>query len=970
MYFKQLNRLCGLAYASNHLAIRCGADALVLALLSGLLLAPAWALAPSSRNAISQQAVVFSVTGDVPYGSSEVSVFQDVINDHNTYSPASFIVHIGDILSGTESCNESRYITVAGILKTSEVPAFIIPGDNETTDCANSSQGWSFWEQHLSRMEENFCGTAGVERQSAQDENFAFLQDGILFVGIHLVGGSNSSRILQNDANWVTQQFSDHVADVRGAVVFSQAGPGGNSTFFNAFETAAGNFARPILFIHGDGHSWKKDYPFSASNVLRVQIERGDQPPVQVTAGMDTNNLFQFERDPFGGAQPISRGPCGEPPASWSLSFQVQGSGGITLSPSGGTYVPGTVVTLQAVGASGWTFQSWGDDLSGSANPKTLTMNANKFVTAVFVTNAAPVTLADQYELNEDEPLVVLAPGILENDVDPDGDALFAAIAQAPAHGVLQLATAGSFTYTPATNFNGTDTFTYDVDDGQGGTTQESVTLIVHAVADAPTGGADTYSIAQSTMLQLAAPGILQNDNDPDGEAIQASMRTFPTSGIVQLNGDGSLQYFPDDSFLGSDTFTYTVSDGVFDSPPVTVTVVVTPPGTGSMLLAPSADAFVLSTTPSTNYGNNTELVVEEDVTTHHSYLRFDVPGGGQVLGATLRLYVTNPSNDGGTVYAVQNNYNSLSTAWEESGITWENAPMLSGAPLASAATVSAGSWVEFDVSAAVSGPGPHSFGLSSTSTNSARFSAREGSNAPQLLLATDPNTSPVASNDAFSTTADVAFAVASPGVLGNDTDADTDPLQALLVQGAAHGEVTLAADGSFAYVPDPGFEGVDSFRYAATDPASGTSLAWSIVHVRHQPQPRRDRDQLSTDVLGNALVRWSLPSGLRLENAGAPLTVFIESPITQLAVLDVFDVSGRRVRHITPGASAGGSMQLTWSGHNDQGSRVARSRGPRSRDSDPLAIATLQPAPGAREVPGKGLKAFTSRVLRSHSNA
>ena len=70
------------------------------------------------------------------------------------------------------------------------------------------------------------------------------------------------------------------------------------------------------------------------------------------------------------------------------------------------------------------------------------------------------------YSVTENTALTVPAPGVLGNDTDADGDTLTAALVGAPQHGTLTLNPNGSFTYTPASNFTGTDTFTYRASDG------------------------------------------------------------------------------------------------------------------------------------------------------------------------------------------------------------------------------------------------------------------------------------------------------------------------------------------------------------------------------------------------------------------------------------------------------------------------------------------------------------------------
>ncbi|HSF16394.1 MAG TPA: Calx-beta domain-containing protein [Vicinamibacteria bacterium] len=258
--------------------------------------------------------ITFSVIGDVPYSVSEKADFQSHMDNHNLFSPSEFLVHLGDIKSGSTSCVESWYSDMANSMKTLAVPGFIVPGDNEWVDCSNPNQGWAFWVTHLLRLEQNFCGTPVVEVQTVRTENFAFMKSGVLFVGINKVSGGLSSQEktarLQDDADWVTQQFQTHGGAVRAAVVFSQADPM-DSPFESQFRAASSQFGKQVLFVHGDGHSWIEDHPFPEPNILRVQVERGDlnAPPVQVT--VTASGSFVLERNPWPpGAVPYNQGPC------------------------------------------------------------------------------------------------------------------------------------------------------------------------------------------------------------------------------------------------------------------------------------------------------------------------------------------------------------------------------------------------------------------------------------------------------------------------------------------------------------------------------------------------------------------------------------------------------------------------------------------------------------------------------------
>ena len=81
-------------------------------------------------------------------------------------------------------------------------------------------------------------------------------------------------------------------------------------------------------------------------------------------------------------------------------------------------------------------------------------------------------------------------------------------------------------------------------------------------------------------------------------------------------------------------------------------------------------------------------------------------------------------------------------------------------------------------------------------------------------------NTAPVANNDIYPATEDTTLNVAAPGVLGNDTDVNGNPLTAVLVTGptAAQGTLTLNANGSFTFVPAANFNGAATFTYRAND--------------------------------------------------------------------------------------------------------------------------------------------------------
>ena len=147
----------------------------------------------------------------------------------------------------------------------------------------------------------------------------------------------------------------------------------------------------------------------------------------------------------------------------------------------------GQVQFTPAANANGLPYASFTfqvQDDGGTANggvdldpsPNTLTIN-------VTPANAAPVAEDDSYSTSQGTPLNVPAPGVLENDSDVDSDSLSAALETGPSHGTVTLNPDGSFTYTPDSTFSGTDTFTYIVNDGNGGTDSAIVSIDVAAAA-------------------------------------------------------------------------------------------------------------------------------------------------------------------------------------------------------------------------------------------------------------------------------------------------------------------------------------------------------------------------------------------------------------------------------------------------------------------------------------------------------
>jgi uncharacterized repeat protein (TIGR01451 family) len=141
----------------------------------------------------------------------------------------------------------------------------------------------------------------------------------------------------------------------------------------------------------------------------------------------------------------------------------------------------------------------------------------------------------------------------------------------------------------------------------------------------------------------------------------------------------------------------------------------------------PIADSYVDEAAPTTNFGTSTSFRTDgSPVLT--AYLRFNVQGVGPTDSVSLRVFAETANSLGFQVHSVSD------TTWSETGLDYTNAPSF-GPAVDSSGPVQAGSWSSVDVSSIVPADGPVSFALTSGSTTATRFSSREGSNPPELVI-------------------------------------------------------------------------------------------------------------------------------------------------------------------------------------------------------------------------------------------
>jgi VCBS repeat-containing protein len=489
--------------------------------------------------------------------------------------------------------------------------------------------------------------------------------------------------------------------------------------------------------------------------------------------------------------------------------------GFVSLNSNGSfSYMPGSGFT----GTDSFTYKA----NDGALDSSTVT---------VTITGHAPVAGNDSYTLQGSSLSISAGAGVLANDSDADGDPLYASLVSGPSHGWLSLSMDGSFTYTPTSGFTGSDSFTYKATDMGLTSGTATVTITGHA----PVATDDVYTLHGSS-LNVSAAGVLGNDTDADGGTLTASLVSGPSHGWVFLNSNGSFTYTPTSGFTGTDSFTYKASDGFFASNTATVSI------TGHAPVA-ADDAYTL-------HGNS--LIVSAA-----GVLANDSDPDGDTLTAVLVSYPSYGSvmlnSNGSFTYSPMLGFagtDSFTYKASDGFLTSSTATVtITGhAPVANTDFYSVAQNTTLNVSASgvlandsdpdgdtltavwVSSPSHGMLMLNSDGSfsytpnwgfrglDSFTYKASDGgltSSATTVTIAIG-ETAPVANDDSYPVLN--SFSISAPGVLANDTDAESDTLTAVLVSGPSHGTLTFNSNGSFTYTAGSGFTGTDSFTYKAND--------------------------------------------------------------------------------------------------------------------------------------------------------
>lgn len=194
-------------------------------------------------------------------------------------------------------------------------------------------------------------------------------------------------------------------------------------------------------------------------------------------------------------------------------------------------------------------------------------------VSVVVRANLAPTTVDDTVSVAPNTSLTI---DVLGNDSDPDTvidptnridpATVFIPLTGKPNNGGTVTVNAnGTITYKPRLNFTGTEVFQYAVSDTYSPTAISKAAYVrvnVTNVNAPPVVLNDTYTVIKGGTLNVAAPGVLANDSDPDpGDTLRAANYGMPKAGTLVGNADGSFSYTPSPTFTGMDSFAYLARD-------------------------------------------------------------------------------------------------------------------------------------------------------------------------------------------------------------------------------------------------------------------------------------------------------------------------------------------------------------------------------------------------------------------------
>ena len=532
--------------------------------------------------------------------------------------------------------------------------------------------------------------------------------------------------------------------------------------------------------------------------------------------------------------------------------------GTVTLSGGGADNTLRYTPAADFVGTE--TFSYTMRDAAGATSTATVTVTVQNI-------NDAPVAVDDTGTVAEDAAATDF--DVVANDTDIDGDTLSLSAVGTPSAGGTASISGGLLRYTPAANFNGTETIGYTVADGNTGTDTGTLTITVAAVNDDPVANDDTATVDEDSGTTPIP--VLANDTDVDtGDTLSLDSVTPPDNGGTAVIAGDQVQYAPAADFVGTERFDYTISDAA--GRPATATVTVTVDNVNDAPVA-TDDAATVDEDSSDNaldvLANDTDIDAGDAlqitaVGTPSAGGTATITGGGTGLGytpaadfagtetVTYTVRDTDGLSDSATVTLTVNNLNDAPVAVDDTaGVTEDSTDNVLDL-LANDTDVDAGDTLRITALGTLSDGGTASidgggarvlyspaadFAGTETFTYTIADDAGVTDSGSVTVMVSNENDAPVAVDD--TATVDEDSADNSIAVLANDTDVDAGDTRRIISVGTpgAGGSARLSdnsADNTLLYSPAADFVGTDTVSYTMTDAFGATDTAVLTITVQN----------------------------------------------------------------------------------------------------------------------------------------
>jgi Bacterial Ig domain len=534
------------------------------------------------------------------------------------------------------------------------------------------------------------------------------------------------------------------------------------------------------------------------------------------------------------------------------------GGGTVTINPDSSiTYTPGPE-------SFGYT-----ELLTYTVSDGSLTATGTLSVEVVSV-NDPPVAGDDARTTNEDVPVLL---SVLDNDSDAEGQLLEVVGFSTPAHGTVEPHPLfrGDYSYIPAPDFNGTDSFTYTLRDADGATSTGTVTVTVEPMDDPPFVLDDTATTAEDTAVTIA---VLANDSDVDTTLTVGSV-SQPAHGSAVVNGGATVTYTPAPNFSGTDSFDYFIPLGPSSTAVATVTVTVTPINDAPDAVNDSATTNEDAAVTVSVLGNDTDPennTLTVTAATQGTKGTVTINGGATVTytpnananGSDSFTYTISDGNGGTdttTVSITITAVNDAPDAVNDSATTNEDAAVTvsvlgndtdpeNNALTITAVTQGTKGTVSINGTAILYTPNANANG-----TDSFTYTISDGNGgtdtAAVAITINSINDPPDAINDVAATAEDMGVMIT---VLANDVDLDGEVPTVTGVTQGSKGAVILNANGTVTYVPAANTNGADAFTYTVRDGSGSTDTATVMVSVAPVNDPPAAANDTATTREGAAV--------------------------------------------------------------------------------------------------------------------